>query len=115
MFFDRVFTLPESRDNELDDFAGRVETDRLSSALVDKPGGVAAVNTRGDTFKRSERSENRFAQSPIEELRNNKQIGFHQLFTIRARSHRSVKTFRGTDASFGGLYFAIARRRIRHE
>src|ERR1041385_7486822 len=100
MFLDRVFTIPESRDHELDDFVRSVETNRLSSALVDQPGSVAAVNCRGDTCKRSELGENRFTQTPFEELRNNKQIGFHQLFMIRARSHRRLITCGGAGARY---------------
>src|ERR1051325_2918066 len=75
----RVFTLPKPREHEFDGFFRGVKPDRFPSALVDGSGGIAAINSRRTTFDCSQFCADRFTQTSLEELRNNKQIRFHHI------------------------------------
>src|ERR1051325_2188859 len=75
----RVFTLPKQRQHEFDSFFRGVKPDRFPSAFVDGSSSVAAINRRGTTFDCSQFGADRFTQTSLEELRNNKQIRFHHI------------------------------------
>src|ERR1041384_7724871 len=79
MFFDCVLTLPQPRGDEFDSFFRRIETKSSPRTLVERSLRGPAVDGCRTSLTRFQLSQDRFAQTRVEELRDNKQIGFHQL------------------------------------